>query len=142
METLQPDIDQANLDHRVTRGVGYYSADPVYAAIIRSAWALGYQLLAYEDEGKIYEDDAQSGNYLTPCDSSAKADWVTAVKPIDETFVNKLQMVREKHQACNLTQAIGKMSGDAKMIIIVGYDHVRRTPDPSGLRWMAAYLEA
>jgi len=143
METLSKSIERANIDHKVTRQVGYYSNDPVYASIMRSAWAAGYRLIRYEDD--------REENFVTPCDADAKADWVRQKAPeFSQPFMTEMTS-REKNQACNLAQFIAKMPDAAKILVVVGYAHVRKTQGWEGIgesqgdgamRWMTGFLSA
>lgn len=111
-ETLKPSTGESN-NHNYTPASGHYSVEPVFAALIRNATKLGFNIFAYESAISI---------------------------PADASFALRVK-IREQAQAENLKQQIKSMPGDARIIVFAGWSHIAETPIPGfeGVdRWMAA----
>lgn len=97
-ETLS--VEDKELNQRrfpIIGKTGYYSNEPVYADLIRTALQLGYKLIPYEYEGE-YGD--LPGEKLTR------------------------QQRRDKGQARNLYERIYQLDPQAKVVVHAGYAHV------------------
>ena len=79
---------------------GYYSNDVVYAQMLRSATALGFEIIGYEIER----------SQMAPND---------AEQPVDR------QAERDRVQAENIVARILERAPEAKVLIHCGYSHVR-----------------
>jgi hypothetical protein len=113
-------FDETTLDETIrlgfpTQRTGYYTAEPVYALIVREALRLGYKLIPYE--------------------SSPKCD------PFNDP-PEKCQNLREERQAKNLYERIFKNDPKAKVIIHAGYGHIDKKGGDENWKWipMARYL--
>ncbi|MBB4615809.1 hypothetical protein [Novosphingobium taihuense] len=99
-----------------THQTGYYVRDPVFGNLVREALMMGYKLVPYE---------------LThvEMDSAAKT--------------NNFQQARERGQAERLYKRALKDKPRAKLIVLVGFDHVKERLAPNGSessKRMASYL--
>jgi hypothetical protein len=98
---------------------GFYSREPVFGRMIRTAKVLGFRLAAYEHVDRPGDDDAG--------------------------YINDDIARREAGQAQNLKHILNKMGPDEKLLIHVGYAHATEQPviDDSGneILWMAARLK-
>lgn len=113
-EAFSPEIERAGRVH--TPAEGSYTVEPVFAALVRDAATLGYEIFGYES---------------------------TARPPEDASITERID-VREQAQAANLEERIGSEDGDARFIIFAGWSHIAEEPvdGPDGpLRWMAARLK-
>lgn len=111
-------VEQLSQDRFVRISTGFYTRDPVYAAFLRNAIAIGYQPVAYEQNSlQRPKDDLPRGQSI-------------------ET--------REQAEADNLT-AIHRRLPTAKLLIYVGHSHVAEAAiDEEGggkIEWMAARLK-
>lgn len=113
-------FDATTLDETIrlgfpTQRTGYYTAEPVYALIVREALRLGYKLIPYE--------------------SSPSCD------PFKDP-PEKCQNLREEGQAKNLYERIFKDDPKAKVIIHAGYGHIDKKGGDENWKWipMARYL--
>lgn len=100
-----------------TPALGYYTVEPVFAALVRDAKVLGYEVFGYES---------------------------TVWAPDDATSAERIR-VREQGQADNLEKRIGSEADEARFVIFAGWSHIAEEPiaGPAGLpeRWMAARLK-
>ena len=95
---------------------GWYSAEPVFGRLVRSAREAGYRLAAYEHVGSH--------------DGVREEDWKARVA------------AREQAQADNLGAILASMRPDEKLLVHVGYSHAdeREIEDEYSSIWMAARL--
>lgn len=93
-----------------TPSQGYYSCDPTFAEAAREALELGYRLEAYEQRPDQF-DSALKGR-----DAIAR---------------------RESSQAANLAALLDANPG-SRVLVYVGFSHLRKTPDRAGNVWLAA----
>lgn len=108
-----PDIRKLTVGGRLIPGSGFYQRDPVYAEAIREAADLGYRFVPYEsrNDQRRAEDDQDA------------------------------QIARrEEAQADNLIANVLKPDPAARVLVYVGYAHLRETPDSRGARWFASRL--
>jgi hypothetical protein len=113
-ETFSPGIAATQKAGYPDHDSGYYSAEPVFGELIRSAVKAGYTLVPYEAE--IY----------TPGGSRSEQ-------------IND----RERQQAENLRDRIFKVDPKARVFVYVGYSHNLETPQPgegAQEKWMALRL--
>ena len=96
-----------------TQKTGFYTADPVYADVIRTALKLGYKVVPYEWEG----------------DCTPKADNPASCE--DE---------RERGQAQNLVDRILKQDPQAKIFVHVGRSHNTKFKDGEKFAFMGWYF--
>jgi hypothetical protein len=97
------------------RGLGYYTADPVYAETVREAASLGY----------VFADYEQRADQRAPADADMDAQ-TTA---------------REIAQAQNLIDNVLKSRPDARIFVQCGYMHATEADGLGGL-WFAGQLKA
>lgn len=99
-----------------TPAEGAYTVEPVFAALVRDAAALGYEIFGYESTVRVPEG-------------------ATVAERVD---------LREQGQADNLEDRIASADGEARFIIFAGWSHIAEEPI-DGLagrqRWMAARLK-
>lgn len=93
-----------------TPSEGYYTCDPTFAEAAREALELGYRLEAYEQRPDQF-------------DSALKGAAAIAR--------------RESSQAANLAALLGANPA-SKVLVYVGFSHLRKTPDRAGNVWLAA----
>ena len=95
---------------------GWYSAEPVFGRLVRSAREAGFRLAAYEHVGSH--------------DGVHKEDWKARIA------------AREQAQADNLGAVFASMTPDEKLLVHVGYSHAdeRELEDEYSSIWMAARL--
>ncbi|WP_297734648.1 hypothetical protein [uncultured Maricaulis sp.] len=102
-----------------TRNTGFYSMEPVFGDLVRSAMAMGLGLVRYE----VTMEQRCSGE----CDQAAQI------------------RARERAQATNLA-AFLDANPDSRVVVFVGYQHLDETGDENGdgvlEGWMAAELTA
>lgn len=110
-----PDIRKFAAGGRLVPGMGYYQRDPVYAEAVREAAELGYRFVPYEAR-RDQKDDKDVG---------------------DQQVVR-----REEAQANNLIANLLTPEPAARVLVYVGYSHLREAPDPLGRSWFAARLTA
>lgn len=109
-----PDIRKLVAGGRLIRGSGFYQNDPVYAEAIREAAELGYRFVPYESR-RDQRDDQDDG----------------AARIVR----------REEAQADNLIANLLKPEPNARVLVFVGYSHLREAPDTSGNVWFASRLK-
>lgn len=111
-------VEQLTRDRFVRLSTGFYTRDPVYAAFLRNALAIGYQPLSYEQNA--------------------------TQRSVERLTRRQVIEAREQAQAENLA-AIHRRVPAAKLLIYVGYSHVAEAPlsDQNGgeIEWMAARLK-
>lgn len=109
--------DEADLNRRgyPTQATGYYTADPVYADVIRRALKLGYKVVPYES-----------------MDASCKSP-----EGNPEFCTDK----REREQAQNLYERILKDDPQAKIFIHVGRGHNSKAEISKEFNFMAYYFQ-
>ncbi|EZP55148.1 hypothetical protein [Sphingomonas sp. RIT328] len=99
-------------------GTGFYTRDPVYAAFLRNALAIGYQPAGYEQT-----------SLQRPKGQPSRAAGIAA---------------REQAEADNLA-ALHRRMPAAKLFVYVGHSHVAEAPldegDGKRIEWMAARLK-
>lgn len=108
-----PDIRKFAAGMSFDPGYGTYTWDPVFADAIRQARDLGYGFERYEQR---------------PDQRDAKLTGLQATQQ------------REDAEAANFIQALDA-NPDARFLVYVGYDHLRKTPDRRGGKWFAARLK-
>lgn len=97
------------------RTLGYYTADPVFAELVREAATLGYVLADYE----------QRPDQRSPADASAE----------------ERMAAREAAQAANLIENVLKPRPGARVLVLCGYNHALEKAGWGGL-WFAGRLKA
>lgn len=101
---------------------GYYTLEPVFGAMVRTAKRLGYRLAAYE---QVYDPDRAI--------PGPEDDWRQSIKD------------RETAQAQHLAQLLRSMAPHEKLIVHAGYGHAneeaRVGEDGWDNAWMAARLK-
>ena len=111
-------VERLARDRFVRLGTGFYTLDPVYAAFLRNALAIGYEPVSYEQSSL----QRQKGDL--PGRQNIEA--------------------REQAEAENIT-AIHRKRPTAKLLIYVGHSHVAeaalKEDDGSKIEWMAARLK-
>ena len=113
----RPAVDLLAADGVVRAGTGSYTKDPVFAAYVRAAVAMGYRPVAYE---------------------------MTEAQRIQGDDVAKQIAAREDAQVANLMAAIFTKNPGAKVLIHVGHSHVAEAPiarNDERIAWMAARLK-
>jgi hypothetical protein len=99
---------------------GYYSNEPYFGDLVRTALKLGFTPVAYEHR------------------------WATAPAS-PTTRKGQLEQIeqREEGQAQNLVQRIFKKAPKAKVVVFVGYSHANKAPvgKQHPVEWMAARLK-
>lgn len=115
-EPGRPDITRFTAGGKLVAGSGFYGRDPVYAEAIREAADLGYRFVPYE----IRSD--QRG---------------------EDTDGEDAQIARrEEAEADNLIANVLKPDPSARVLVHVGYSHLREAPDSKGRTWFASRLKA
>lgn len=109
-----PDIVDYRAGRPFNPGYGWYTWDPVFAEAVREAAELGYGFMRYE-ERRDQEDPKAT-------DSKARI------------------ARREQSQADNFIAQFSTHPG-ARVLVYVGYSHLREGPDPGGNVWFAARLK-
>jgi hypothetical protein len=111
------DIEDVGLNKRgyPTQGTGYYTADPVYADVIRTALKLGYKVVPYE---------SMDSNCKSPEDNPE--------------FCNDQ---RERGQAQNLYERILKTDPQAKIFVHVGRGHNSKAAASKEFNFMGYYFK-
>ena len=89
---------------------GFYTHEPLFAALIRGAHELGFEVFGYE-AGESAPEDAD----------------------IQEQIA-----FREQAQADNLMAALDEAGDQARFVIFAGWSHIAKAPLQGGQRWMAA----
>jgi hypothetical protein len=93
-----------------TPSEGYYTCDPIFAEAAREALGLGYRLGAYEQRPDQFD------RALKGAEAIAR---------------------RETSQAANLAALLDANPG-SRVLVHVGFSHLRKTPDWAGNLWLAA----
>jgi hypothetical protein len=106
----------------IHQDLGWYSREPVFAAMLREAKGLGYRFAAYE---QVYDPDR-----VRP---ESDGDWRIDIRD------------RETEQAQNLAAILKGIAPEEKLVVHVGYSHAREAAvvDEDGWddAWMAARLK-
>lgn len=106
----------------IHQDLGWYSREPVFAAMLRDARRLGYRFAAYE---QVYDPDRPQ--------ASTDEEWRIDIRD------------REIEQAQNLAAILNAMAPEEKLIVHVGYSHAREAvvieKDGWDDAWMAARLK-
>jgi len=106
----------------IHRDLGWYSREPVFAAMLREARRLGYRFAAYE---QVHDPDRQR--------PPPNGDWRIDIRD------------RETAQAANLAAILAAMAPEEKLVVHVGYSHAREAAvvgeDGWDHAWMAARLK-
>ena len=102
------DMERLVSDGYPTQGIGYYTSEPYFGDLVRTAIRLGFQPARYEANEAI--------EAMASC--------------VDCDFMERIRM-REKGQAENLA-AILDANPSARMVVFVGYDHLIETGDLDG----------
>jgi hypothetical protein len=108
-----PDVRTYRAGAALNSNFGFYLHDPVYGEAVREAADLGYRLAAYEQR----REQRQAG----------------------ETGAAAIAR-REPAQAENFIADVLAANPKARVLVHVGYAHLRKTPDHRGLLWFAALL--
>lgn len=109
----------SNLSLRVSRDGfvrpedGFYTLDPVFSDFIRQSIKSGYKISSYEALG------IRTGAQLTR-----------------EQRIS----TRERGQAENIARRLFSETSEDKILIYVGYAHVKKGKDDNGIRWLAEAL--
>ena len=112
-ETFAPDSVLAALPGYPTVGMGVYTDEPVFGAVVREALRLGYTLVPYEVE----DADRVEGDTLTA------------------------QQRRDFTQARHLTERVFGADPSARVLVHAGYSHVNERPGRH-FHPMAGYFRA
>jgi hypothetical protein len=115
LETVTENEADLNKRGYPTQATGYYSADPVYADLIRTALKLGFKIVPYESMD-------------SSCESPAK----------NPEFCNDK---REREQAQNLYNRILKKEPHAKILVHVGRSHNSKSAVSEEFNFMAYYFQ-
>jgi hypothetical protein len=110
-EALTPDAKQTDRD---LAAAGFYTVEPLFAAILRNAGSLGFQIFGYES--------LQS-----------------AALSAEDRF-----QAREQGQARNIAEEIARAAPSARFVIFAGFAHIRSktlTGQGDTRRYMASYLK-
>lgn len=113
-EAFSPEVERDGRPY--TPAEGSYTVEPMFAALVRDAQALGFEVFGYEATVRA-PDDA----------------------PIPERIA-----VREQGQADNLARRIDAAGSEAKFVVYAGWAHIAEEPTRSWeepLSWMAARLK-
>lgn len=114
-ETVDESDAELNKRGYPTRRTGFYTADPVYGDVIRTALKIGYKIVPYES-----------------VDMNCKA------PENNPEFCNDK---REREQAQNLYDRILKNDPQAKIFVHVGRGHNSKAPISEKFNFMAYYFE-
>jgi hypothetical protein len=126
-ETLAPDADLNSRGYPLINESGYYTNEPVYGDLIRTALKIGYTVVPYENE--------------IPCKKPlTKKDLIAYENGDKENFNWDCMNHREYQQALNLYNRILKKDPAAKIFVHAGYGHIAKKGD--GYRKpMGAYFQ-
>lgn len=114
LKAKAPDVRAFTPGGPIDPDTGYYGHDPVYAEAIREGVALGYRLAPYEQRDEQH-DPAKTDN---------------------------LDLIAEREQAeCDNLQAFLQAQPEARILVYVGYSHLREGLDLRGSEWMASRLK-
>jgi len=115
-EAFSPEVAGWKFGEPIAVTFGFYTRDPVFAELIRTAGALGYTLVDYE----MLPEQAP-----------------TEPKPPLETIA-----IREQAQAKNIVKNVLEQNPKAKILILCGYGHAADNPPaPDAPRFFAARLK-
>ena len=118
-ETLTAKDTDLNRRGYPTRQTGFYTSEPLYADLVRTALRLGYHVVAYEAEGK---GDMKPG--------------------MSQADMRRAQDERERGQAQNLIARVFRQDRNAKLLVHVGYGHAsRRKMEHAGFRLMGRHFK-
>ncbi|HEX9962358.1 MAG TPA: hypothetical protein VGB00_15595 [Pyrinomonadaceae bacterium] len=111
------DESDADLNKRgyPTQDTGYYTADPVYADLVRTALKLGYKVVAYESMDATCKSPDDNPEFCTD--------------------------KREREQARNLYERILKNDPQAKIFVHVGRGHNSKAEISKEFNFMAYYFK-
>lgn len=112
-EAFHPVVEEGE---QISPASGHYSVEPVFAALVRLAADLGFNVFGYESNAK----------------APAKA-------PMSERV-----QIRERAQAKNIQSSIASAPADARFIVFAGWSHISEIAlDGWGekIRWMASNLK-
>lgn len=114
-ETFAPGVRSSMRDGAPDGETGVYTADPVFADLVRGAYAMGFELFPYEQRPD---------------------------QRIPSAGVGLLDVAaREEAQARNIREILEE-DPEAKVFVLAGAGHVREEPDEEGTAWMASRLKA
>ena len=114
-ETVDESDSELNKRGYPTQSTGFYTADPIYADVIRTALKIGYKIVPYES-----------------FDAKCKA------PENNPEFCND---GREREQAQNLYDRILKNDGQAKIFVHVGRGHNSKAGISETFNFMAYYFQ-
>lgn len=103
-ETFRHPTDAMTARGFVTAADGYYTRDPIFAQLAHTAMQLGYRMVAYEF----------TGPYPEGASGEARVE------------------LREQRQAEQLFERTFAHAPDTRLVVLVGYGHVREEPRPPG----------
>ncbi len=110
----EPSVTSLKPGGPINPDAGNYNHDPAYAEAIREGLGLGYRLVPYEQRADQH-DPAKTVN---------------------------LDLITEREQAeCDNLQAFLQAEPEARVLVYVGYSHLRESPDMRGSEWMASRLK-
>lgn len=115
-ETLSEKDIQLQSRGYPTQKTGYYTTEPVFGDLVRTALKLGFKVMPYEYQMKPSQGFAASDNPLA-----------------DEEL-------REQGEAKNLYDRIFKSNPNAKVLLYAGYGHIAKKTDT--ITWSAGDLGA
>jgi len=107
-------VQSLNAGAPITPALGWYLADPVYAETVRAARRRGYRFAAYE---------------------------ARAAQLAGTTGAAQLE-AREDGEANNFIADILEQNPKARILVLCGYDHLRKGEVANGSMWFAARLKA
>lgn len=93
-----------------TINTGFYTCEPIYADLVRTALRLGYQVVPYEHEPGMPQP-------------------VVDEDPFADEHLIEAQNAREHGQAKNLYERILRKDPRAKVLVHAGYAHISKKPD-------------
>ena len=107
---LRPGVRGLKAGDPFNPGDGYYTHDPIFADTAREALDLGYRLAAYEQRSDQFDGALKGAEAIAR---------------------------REVSQADNLA-ALLEANPSSRVLVHVGFSHLRKTPDWAGNLWLAA----
>ncbi len=114
-ETIEEKDSELNKRGYPVQSTGYYTADPVYADVIRTALKSGYKVVPYESIDTNCQSPADNSDFCTD--------------------------KRERGQAQNLYDRILKNDPRAKILVHVGRGHNSETPVFKNFNFMGYYFK-
>jgi hypothetical protein len=114
-ETVDETDAELNKRGYPTQNTGFYTADPVYADVIRTALKIGYKVVPYESVDKTCKAPENNPEF---CNDK-----------------------RERGQAQNLYDRILKQDPQAKIFVHVGRGHNSKAPLSETFNFMAYYFQ-